>query len=118
MRLLPAGAALLVVLTLGACSPSAPDVPAGADGRPDPVLVQGRDLYQANCVQCHSASGGGGSGPQLNGGAVVANHPDITDQIELVTNGKDGMPAFGGRLGPDEIEAVVRYTREVLADVG
>jgi mono/diheme cytochrome c family protein len=117
MRLLPVGAILFVVATLGACSPSAPDVPTGADGRPDPILVQGRDVYQANCVQCHGSSGGGGRAPQLNGGAAAASYPDIATQIEVVTNGKGGMPAFGGRLEPAEIEAVVRYTRDVLADI-
>ncbi len=118
MRLLPVGTTLFVVLTLGACSPSAPEVPVGADGRTDPVLVQGRDLYQANCVQCHGSGGGGGRGPQLNGGTVAASYPDTAAQIELVTNGKGAMPAFGGRLEPAEIEAVVRYTREVLAENG
>jgi cytochrome c oxidase subunit 2 len=108
------GTAFAALLALGACSPSAPDVPLGADGRPDPVLAQGRDTYQANCVQCHGGNGGGGRGPQLNGGSVVANHPDIADQIALVTNGKGGMPAYGGRLDAAEIEAVVRYTREVI----
>ncbi len=117
MRILPVGATLVFALALGACSPGAPEVPLGADGRPDPVLAQGRDLYQGNCVQCHGGSGGGGRGPQLNGGAVVADYPDIADQIDLVTNGKGGMPAYGGRLEPAEIEAVVRYTREVLADI-
>jgi mono/diheme cytochrome c family protein len=117
MKLLAVGATLFVALTLGACSRSAPDVPEGADGRPDAVLVQGRDLYQANCVQCHGGSGGGGRGPQLNGGAALVSYPDIADQIALVTDGKGGMPAYGDRLEPAEIEAVVRYTREVLADL-
>jgi mono/diheme cytochrome c family protein len=46
---------------------------------------------------------------------VVAAYPDVAAQIDVVTNGKgDGMPAFADKLTAGEIEAVVRYTREVL----
>ena len=43
--------------------------------------------------------------------------PDPQDQIAVVTHGRGGMPAFGERLSPEEIAAVVDYTRTVLADV-
>ena len=35
--------------------------------------------------------------------------------IQVVTEGKgSGMPSFDDKLDPDEIEAVVRYVRDVL----
>lgn len=97
-----------------ACAGDAPEVPVGPDGRPDPVLVAGRDLYSGRCANCHGTSGGGGQGPKLADGRMVAQYPDVDDQIEVVTGGRRQMPGFAGTLTPEEIEAVVRYTREVL----
>jgi mono/diheme cytochrome c family protein len=68
----------------------------------------------SRCQTCHGASGGGSVGPKLSDGRVVEQYPDVADQIEVVTEGRGSMPAFGEKLDPDEIEAVVRYTREVL----
>ena len=99
-----------------ACAPgSAPEVPAGAGGAPDPVLVEGRAVYTRRCAGCHGTGGDGGRGPKLAEGRVVERYPEIEDQVEVVTNGRGGMPAFADTLGPAEIEAVVRYTREVLS---
>jgi len=114
-RVLGGGAAAIVAaLALGACASESPDVPTAADGTADPELVSGREIYAAQCASCHGASGGGGVGPALSDGRVEQAYPDIADQIDLVTNGRGSMPAYDGRLSPAEIEAVVRYTREVL----
>ncbi len=80
----------------------------------DPVLQQGRDIYVARCVSCHGATGAGGLGTKLNDGEVTKKYPDIDDQIDVVTNGKNQMAAFKDSLTESEIEAVVRYTREGL----
>jgi mono/diheme cytochrome c family protein len=45
---------------------------------------------------------------------MVEQFPDPVDQVLVVTEGRRGMPAFGGRYSDAEILAVVRYTREVL----
>jgi mono/diheme cytochrome c family protein len=87
-----------------------PEAPAD-----DPELVQGRDVYIANCVSCHGGAGAGGRGNKLNEGQVLESFPDPADQVALVTGGRQAMPAFGDRLSNEEIEAVVRFTREVLA---
>ena len=47
-------------------------------------------------------------------GVVVRAFPRVEDEVALVTNGLDGMPAWGGQLTKVEIEAVVQYTREGL----
>ena len=108
-------AVLLVLVGLAAaCAGDAPEVPVGPDGEADPALVAGRDIYSGRCANCHGASGGGGQGPKLADGRVAEQYPDIADQIEVVTEGRKQMPGFGGTLTPQEIEAVVRYTREVL----
>lgn len=105
---------LLVAASLTACGGSSPEVQTAPDGTLDPQLVEGRDVYGSNCASCHGNSGGGGRGPALDDGRMVEEYPDVADQIDVVTNGKGGMPAFGEKLTPAEIEAVVAYTREVL----
>lgn len=108
-RLVPVAVAVGVSVVLVACVGDAPAV----DGS-DPALVQGRQLYINNCIGCHGADGGGGTGTKLNEGVVVANYPDIADQIQVVAEGKNAMPAFSAKLTADELEAVTRYTREGL----
>jgi mono/diheme cytochrome c family protein len=85
------------------------------DGAYDPgAAVDGAPIFAAECAQCHGDDGGGGIGPQLSDGAVVDAFPDAADQVAFVTEGGGGMPAFGNRLDPEEINAVVAYTREQL----
>lgn len=110
----PVGAVVAVLLLATACASATPEVPAGPDGEPDPVLVEGRQIYRNRCAGCHGGAGEGGRGPRLGEGAVVEAYPDIADQVAVVTDGRGGMPAWGGVLDAAEIDAVVRFTREVL----
>ncbi|MGH8986457.1 MAG: c-type cytochrome [Acidimicrobiia bacterium] len=71
----------------------------------------GAELYSANCARCHGGDGGGGVGPQLSGGAVVDEFPDVEGEIEVVADGRGSMPSFGDRLSTAEIDQVVEYTR-------
>jgi mono/diheme cytochrome c family protein len=71
----------------------------------------GAALFAANCARCHGSSGGGGIGPQLSDGEVVNSFPDEADEVQLVTRGRAGMPAFGDTLSPEEIKQVVAFTR-------
>ncbi len=109
-----AGRLLLLAVALsvaGACA-SLPEVPVGPDGTVDPVLVEGRRIFGGTCSGCHGSDGSGGRGPDLRD--VVARYPDPAAQLEVVSAGRDRMPGFGGSLSDAELEAVVRYTREVL----
>ena len=87
---------------------------ANEPGRPAAAGSPGAQLFQANCARCHGAGGEGGIGPQLSGGAAVRDFPNETDQIDLVSNGRGAMPSFKGTLSPDQIRAVVDYTRAGL----
>jgi mono/diheme cytochrome c family protein len=113
--LLTAAALCALVTLLSACSGGEPPaVPEDADGSQDSVLVAGRDVYGQRCASCHASDGSGKRGPKLAGGRVVERYPDVEAQILVVSDGSGAMPAFGSKLTDDEIEAVVRYTREVL----
>ena len=109
-------AALIVVgLAGGACSTDGvPEVPAGSDGSVDPVLAAGRQVYVERCANCHGDDGGGGRGSKLSGGLLVESYPDAAEQVAVVFEGVRAMPAFGEALSVEEIEAVVRFTREVF----
>jgi len=81
---------------------------SGSSSAGDP----GAEVFAAQCARCHGSDGSGGFGPQLSGGKVVEAYPDAEDEIAVVTDGKPvGMPAFGDRLSPEEIDQVVAYTR-------
>jgi mono/diheme cytochrome c family protein len=107
-----AASALAFVVLLFVNEPDEPDAGsggaggAGADGQ-----VDGAAVFSDNCAGCHGADGGGISGPPLNDGLVVANFPDIQDQVDVVTDGRGPMPSFGDQLSAEEIQAVVEYTR-------
>lgn len=108
-------ALLAAIATAGACAADdVPEVPVGPDGFPDRVLVAGRTVYIDRCANCHGNDGGGGRGTKLSGGRMVAQYPRIEDQVEIVAEGVRSMPGFDEVLDPEQISAVVRYTREVL----
>lgn len=108
-------ALIAAVAAVGACAADdVPEVPVGPDGYPDRELVAGRQVYIDRCANCHGNDGGGGRGTKLSDGRMVTQYPDVDDQAEVVADGVRSMPAFVGVLDPEEIAAVVRYTREVL----
>jgi len=69
--------------------------------------ANGASLFTQNCSSCHTlaaANATGKVGPNLDqlkpSKAVVAHQ---------VTNGGGGMPSFGGRLSPAQIDAIAAY---------
>lgn len=96
----------------------------------------GAQVFTQNCAACHGASGQGGVGPKLQGGEAKLTFPNEADHIAWVENGSashkgqpygdpnrpggphvaasGGMPAFGGKLTPAQIQAVVLYERNSL----
>lgn len=86
-----------------------------ADGSAIPG-PDGAAIFADNCSACHGGDGGGGIGPQLSDGRAERQYPYIADQIAVVSEGRGEMPKFGGTLTPEEIAAVVLYTRTDLAN--
>ena len=73
----------------------------------------GRDVFVTSCAGCHGPDGEGGTGPRL-AGEVVEEYPYVDDQLAVVRDGRGSMPSFQDRLTPEQIQAVVDYTREGL----
>ena len=99
----------------GCGSGTSPEVEAGPDGTPDPVLVAGRGVFVDRCSSCHAADGSGTrNGPSLNRGRLLQAYPDLSEAAAVVSDGRDRMPGFGGLLTAGEIDAVLRYINGVL----
>ena len=90
-------------------------------------VAMGKDLYVANCAQCHKDSGKGGKvtvdGKTLDPDDITtAKMAAKTDEklTEYVVNGfpEDGMPAFKDKLTPDQIKAVVKHVRFLQKPLG
>lgn len=101
----------MVSLLTGCVSGDVPDVPADDEG-----LVRGQVLYGNNCASCHGNTGSGGVGNRLNNGIVLDRYPDDEAQRLLVIEGRNKMPGFAAKLNDEEIDDVVRYTREIIAN--
>ena len=75
--------------------------------------VDGQNIYESNCARCHGPNGEGGVGMPLGDGAVE-DSLTLEGQIEVITEGRNSMPAWGDQLSDEEIEAVATYEREEL----
>jgi mono/diheme cytochrome c family protein len=74
----------------------------------------GAAIYSTRCAGCHGSDGGGGFGPALGNGIVAERYPDPADQAAVIANGQGAMPGFDGSLSPEQITAVVTFTRTEL----
>lgn len=110
MNKLLCAAAAAIVLLLGF------QVPAWADASTE-TIAQGAKVFSANCAACH-----------LKGGNVILANKNLKQEalkqygmdsadaiIQQVTNGKNAMPAFKGRLTEEQIQAVAAYVLEQSA---
>jgi mono/diheme cytochrome c family protein len=78
-----------------------------------------RASFEKNCKVCHGANGEGGpvkledgtklKVPNLCQGHAL-HHPD-SDFVKQITKGGDGMPAFGEKCKPEEINDLIRFIR-------
>ena len=81
------------------------------------LLEKGEKVFKNNCMVCHT----GGNNliipeKNLKKETLEANGMNTKNAISYqVLNGKNGMPAFGGRLKENEIEAVAIYVLEQSA---
>lgn len=81
------------------------------------LAARGLQVFAANCVACHQASGKGlpPAFPALDGSAIVLGPAE--PQIALVLNGKQGtaMASFK-QLSSTDIAAVITYTRNAWSN--
>ncbi len=107
-----------VLTYMGATSPWSPHMAAWSSnaipvqflkGR-TPVELHGAIVFQnKQCRNCHSLGGNGGErGPALDS---VATRLTRDQMIRQVIQGGGNMPAYGKKLSPAEVEALVSFMR-------
>ncbi len=112
---------LLFLLITGCNKGAAPPVANSkppATATPD-EFAAARATFDKNCKRCHGETGKGGpvkledgtrlKVPSFSEGHAL-HHPN-SDFVKQITKGGDGMPAFGDKLKPDEINDCVRFIR-------
>jgi len=114
------------LLFLNACqtgttvnTPNVNTPPPTVKSTPDQFAAT-RTIYEKDCKLCHAANGEGGpvkledgtklKVPSLREGHAL-KHPD-SDFVKQITKGGDGMPGFGEKLKPEEINDMVRFVRQ------
>jgi polyvinyl alcohol dehydrogenase (cytochrome) len=102
----------LIAFRLGGEAAPAPGDDPGDDPGEGEGAASGEDVYRSNCARCHGEAGQGGSGPPMEG---VADRLGEDEHVEIVREGRSGMPAWEDTLTAEEIQAVVDYEREVLS---
>jgi cytochrome c6 len=109
MRRLLSLLALCLALVLGAAPSYAADVAHGAQ------------LFSANCAACHMGGGNVVNAERtLKADALGAYLADYSADHEAaisyqVTNGKNAMPAFGGKLSAGDIADVAAYVEDMAS---
>ena len=74
---------------------------------PEPTEAE---LYAVHCAQCHGVELEGGVGPALGPDGHAHGHADA-ELVDIVTNGKNIMPAFGEKLTPEQITALIDFIK-------
>ena len=77
----------------------------------DPKMMQAAaGVFRANCVTCHGADGGGGTGPNLCDDSYL-NVKQVTDIFKVLQNGvvAKGMPAWSPRFGDAQLVLMSAY---------
>jgi mono/diheme cytochrome c family protein len=64
----------------------------------------GPAIYATQCAPCHGVGGQGLTGPSLIGSSVSPQ-----EAVTIVSSGSAGMPAFGAKLDPGDVEAIVAF---------
>jgi cytochrome c oxidase cbb3-type subunit 3 len=94
--------------------PPTPDSPVQSAYEENAWAVsEGQILYGSfNCKGCH-AMGGGGIGPPLMDDEWIYGSAPENIFATIVQGRPNGMPAFGGRIGPPEVWKLVAYVRSM-----
>ena len=77
------------------------------------ISAEGEAVYRQICQACHMADARGGSGAGT-GIPALADNPRMADKayaIDILVNGRGGMPWFTDMLTPQQIAAVLNHVR-------
>jgi mono/diheme cytochrome c family protein len=98
------------VSRLAAELPANPAAGAGALTQAPADRANGKAAFERACVVCHGDDGLGGHG----GGAPLNEVGGFSAVVEVVTAGRNNMPAFSMLLTPAEIRDIAAYVAETF----
>jgi mono/diheme cytochrome c family protein len=76
------------------------------------TATAGKDIFQqAGCITCHTLKDAGSTGTV--GPNLDQKKPPFSLVVTRVTNGKNAMPSFQGKLTAAQIQAVAKYVSSV-----
>ena len=100
-----------------ACVAAAAISAHGADADPKKMAL-GRQIFtkvaEPQCGVCHALQDAGTTGEI--GAKLEEIKPDASRVVEAVRNGLGVMPAYGGRLTEEQIQAVAYYVSRAAQD--
>jgi cytochrome c6 len=75
-------------------------------------------LFKSKCAMCHAEDGSGNSpsGKALKAKDLRSQETQSKSDAEIsevITKGRNKMPAFGQKLKPDQIQELVAYVRRL-----
>lgn len=75
-------------------------------------------VFKSKCVMCHAADGSGNSPSGKALKAKDLRSPETqsksdTEIADVITKGRNKMPAFGEKLKPDQIQGLVAYIHQL-----
>lgn len=84
-------------------------LPCAALAQDDATVRKGAKVYENNCSTCHGDDLENNSGIAFDLRRLRADeHPRF---VNSVLHGKNAMPAWDGKLSPDQIESLWAYIR-------
>jgi mono/diheme cytochrome c family protein len=130
MSIMVAGIVVLTILAVATTPPQ--EVTGTIAGTVSEQILAGQDLYSVNCTECHGPEGEGGEIKGVEGlEGVILKPINSKDEMytrddktlsDIISYGQQdlGMQpfarAFGGELGPSDIEAIVTFMRYTWDD--
>ena len=91
--------------------PAAPATAGGATSGRTANLDAGKEIFTTTCVVCHGPTGKGGS----HGGPALTRALTRESIANVVTRGRNDMPAFGSALSPDQLQDLTAYILQLAA---
>jgi mono/diheme cytochrome c family protein len=73
----------------------------------------GEKIYKQNCIACHGLYGDMGASGAFN---LQTSELTLEERVNVITNGRNTMAAWGSLLKEDQIKAVAEYTMTLKKD--
>lgn len=104
---------LSIIAIIFACGEEKKDTKPQSKSKKTTVAVDGKEVYNKNCVICHGTKGDMGSSGAAN---LTVSKLNLEERIAVITNGRNTMAAYKDLLKEEEIKAVAEYTMKLTKE--